>query len=49
LLKGKLVKTQIHMMFLKLNVGHKSASNAYGRIVKILQAPTAEDARKLLS
>jgi len=49
LLKGKSVKTQIHMMFSHLNVGYKSASNAYGRMLKILQAPTAEDARKLLS
>lgn len=49
LLKGKSVKTQIQMMFSHLNVGYMSASNAYGRILAILQAPTVEDARKLLS
>lgn len=49
LLKGKSVKTQIQIMFSHLNIGYQSASNAYQRITDILQAPTVEDARKLLS
>lgn len=49
LLKGKSIKTQIQMMFSHLNIGYKSASNAYGRMLEILQSPTVEDGRKLLS
>ena len=48
LLKGKSIETQIEMLFSHVNIGYKSASIAYKNITDILQAPTVDDARKML-
>lgn len=49
LLKGKSIETQIKILFSHINIAYQSSSAAYQRITAILQSPTSDDARKLLS